>query len=710
MPARFGSTRRFFCRLPDSILMLISRIKRVLQKPPKVVIARILMEVRSYLDLFFGPRRGRSFRVPQLLKALKAADLDSLWKELQQRPHVCIMPQPSSIGTIERQRILEQASLALSRKVDLLGSGITQLSSPVRWNVDLKSGFDWPFVYSRHLEYSNLERPSDVKFPWELSRLQWMIPVGQAYWLTGDEKYADFAQTILQEWILGNPYCLGPNWACTMEVAIRICVWSWFFLVFSGSRAWSEQTFRGHFLCSLYLHAEFTAKYLELSDVNGNHYTADLAGLVFAGLFFGRGPAPKRWFDLGWRELENEITKQTYVDGVNHEASIPYHRLVTELFLFPALYCQRFGRPVSDNYKNLLRKMSDFACSYTHPDGSVPVWGDADDARLLPFGSQSINDHRYLTELVSSGVGSDTWLSSGSSEHDWVFGCPASPSPVTYLPHSRAFPAGGFYVLANHQDHVLVDCGPVGLQGRGGHGHNDCLSFEAWLNGCKLFIDCGCYVYTASATERNAFRSTAYHNTPQLDSLEINRFRSDSLWFLIYDAVPGKVDFSQDGEVVRFHGSHVGHAYAAAGASVFREIQLNQGTHTLVVCDRFSGMRDRTIKVPYHLAPDWALSNQPGALPLDTQRARERLRGTKTETAPSDPAAARPLASVILENPVLGRQATLTFSADWQVVQEPSWYAPSYGCRIETNRLVFSKLQLENDVLEVRVSVSPETA
>ena len=43
------------------------------------------------------------------------------------------------------------------------------------------------------------------------------------------------------------------------------------------------------------------------------------------------------------------------------------------------------------------------------------------------------------------------------------------------------------------------------MHGRGGHGHNDILSFELWLDGMNLVTDCGAYLYTASREWRNRF-------------------------------------------------------------------------------------------------------------------------------------------------------------------------------------------------------------
>jgi hypothetical protein len=73
----------------------------------------------------------------------------------------------------------------------------------------------------------------------------------------------------------------------------------------------------------------FRAYRAELADVNGNHCTADAAGLVFAGLFFGQGQDAERWQERGWTLLCEEIPRQVYPDGVDFEASVAYHRLQT---------------------------------------------------------------------------------------------------------------------------------------------------------------------------------------------------------------------------------------------------------------------------------------------------------------------------------------------------------------------------------------------
>lgn len=618
-----------------------------------------MIEVRTLVSRFLATRRQRTFRLRELLKVTKSSSLGELWRHLSAQTSACKLPDPVLVPDDERSRVIECAHRAIDRIVVLMGSGPIQLGDPIRWNYDYKSGHAWPLEYSRWLDYSNLDRPSDVKFPWELSRLQWLIPVGQAFWLSSDERYATFAKQIFDEWIVSNPYCKGPNWACTMEVALRIVVWGWFFQIFQDSEAWSDDLFRARFLTTLYLHGEYTFKFLEYSDVNGNHYTANLVGLMAAGTFWARGKTPKKWIDFAFRELEAEIELQTHSDGVNHEASLPYHRLNLELFLYASLLSERAGNPLSNNYRANLKRMAFFVSNYCPPDGQAPVIGDADDARLLPFGQQDLNDHRYLVELVSSHVCLEAWEASESTEHLWMFGMPPADSPVRFERVSCAFPQGGFYIIQGRGSHLVIDCGEVGLKGRGGHGHNDCLSFEAVLGGLRVIVDCGCYVYTASPELRNAFRSTSYHNTPQVKDIEINSFRSDSLWFLNYEAEPQVHKWMVSGGRAILQASHAGYEKLNPGARVIRTIDLSIDGGSLTVEDEFKGLRGRELRVPYHLHPQWGVSASiTGGL-------------------------------FLVHKELANRQILLTFSEDWRWEWQPSWLAPSYGVKVETTKLIF---------------------
>ena len=251
-----------------------------------------------------APRRSRRFDERALLARTGAAGIDELWAAMLARPFPSAtapheLAGLSALAPAEGERVRLLADAAIRREVDLLGTGPVRLGHPAVWQTDLKTGATWPLDWAPRIDYVNLERPSDVKVPWEISRFQWLLPVGQAYLLEADEACAQAARTLLDEWIEANPYGRGINWSVTMEVALRAVSWSWLFHVFGSSVPFSDSAFRSRFLRSLYLHGDWTSRNLELSDVNGNHLTANAAGLVCAGLVFGGESEPARWAEAG---------------------------------------------------------------------------------------------------------------------------------------------------------------------------------------------------------------------------------------------------------------------------------------------------------------------------------------------------------------------------------------------------------------------------
>lgn len=588
------------------------RVKRILGKPPGYVFRRVLQEGEAELDRWLAPKRERWMNRRRLLAMSRASSVEELWSRLRTRsfPAMTSSIDPATLDSIEpgeSGRIIEAANLASDRTVDLLGTGPIALGKSIDWSRDYRVDMGWPSGFARSIDYVNPKRPSDVKIPWEISRLQWLIPAGQAYLLTRNERYALAVREILCDWMAKNPVAYTVNWSCTMEAALRLFSWTWLFHVFAGSSAWSDEAFRVRFLSCLYLHGDFTRRHIEKADINGNHYTADLAGLVVAGYFFGDIGDAGVWREIGWSGLQQEIVTQVFADGVDYEASVPYHRLVLELFLWPAMLRQANGEDIPAAYAGRLRAMAGFTVAYSREDGSSPLWGDADDARVLPFGGQRLGDHRYLVGMVAMALG-DADLAArfqGSrSELIWVFGLDrvaALPSGPDVPAASAAFAEGGAYIMRHDNTHVFIDCGPVGLAGRGGHGHNDALSFEAWIDGVPLIVDRGSFVYTASFEKRNEFRSTLSHNTPCVDSEEINRFDPENLWAMQNDARAECKSWQNDFREDLFAGLHYG--YRRLGVSIDRQIKLRKQTRALEILDLIDGRGGHDLTVPLHLAP-----------------------------------------------------------------------------------------------------------
>ena len=655
-----------------SLTSAVARARRIVRKGPSYLAERAKREAACALDRWLAPRRERGLDRKRLLALANVGSVESLWMHLADRPYPAVTTSFDAdaldhLVPGDTARIIAAAEMACNRTVDLLGTGPIALGSPIDWSRDYRVNMRWPRAFTRSIDYVNRDRPSDVKIPWEISRLQWLVPAGQAYLLTGDERYAAAVREILEEWMRGNPLAYTVNWSCAMEAALRIFTWTWFFHVFARSRAWGDEGFRVRFLACLYLHVDFTHRHIEKADINGNHFVADLAGLVLGGLFFGEvGNAP-RWAALGWSGLVDELPRQVFADGVDYEASCAYHRFVFELFLWPALFRQAVGSNVPTGYSDRLRKMARFTAACSRADGTSPLWGDADDARALPFSESSIGDHRYVVGLAAIAF-KDADLAACfnglRSELAWIFGMDRArdfPDQPGSTPPSSGFPDGGCYIMRDGGSHVFIDCGPIGLAGRGGHGHNDALSFEAWLDDAPLIIDCGSYVYTASFEARNRFRSTSSHNTPQVEGEEINRFIDpDNLWNLQDDARPICTVWRTDLREDVFVGMHRG--YARLGIEVTRGIRLDKCKSLLEIIDEFRGEGQHRIMIPFHLAPQVRIEKCASGL--------------------------------LLHSAGCSFSISAELSEGWKLDIEPCFISPSYGVLVPSQRIVWRKYAL----------------
>jgi hypothetical protein len=207
--------------------------------------------------------------------------------------------------------------------------------------------------------------------------------------------------------------------------------WTWCFHVFARSHAWNDQDFRASFLRALYLNGECTERDLERSGADGNHVVAHAVALVFAGLFFGKGAAPVRWFEDGWRLLCDELPRYAHPDGLDDDGSIASHALVLERFFLAARYREACGLHVADDYRDRVVDMARFTLAHTRPEGPTRLCGEAGEARALPFGGQAPGDYRYLAGLVGAhwSISELTNGFSGSrAEVFWMLGARAAAS------------------------------------------------------------------------------------------------------------------------------------------------------------------------------------------------------------------------------------------------------------------------------------------
>ncbi len=494
-----------------------------------------------------------------------------------------------------REALLDRADTVAAHVFDLLGSGPTELGPRIDWQCDFKTGRRWQLKHHSRITISYPD-DSDVKVPWELSRCQHLPLLAAAFRLTGEQRYLDEVGAQLHAWVETNPCEFGVNWACTMDVAIRAANWVATLVLIAGNGGDAAIPWIDEVLASLLLHGRFIRSHLEQAPTRGNHYLADVVGLLPIAAVFSASAEGRSWAEWATREAVTELTHQVREDGCDHEASIQYHRLVSELFVCGLQAAQALAPGcVPSQAGERLDRMLDFTVAYTRPDGLAPQIGDADDGRLLPLGDYGTREHRRHDHLFAQ-AGQDHMPPAGGH---------------------AAFPHGGWFVMRSGALYAIVRCGDVGLGGLGAHAHCDQLAFELCHGEQALVVDSGTYLYTADLDERAAFRATAAHATLEIGGAEQNPIRIDRPFRLEDRTRAELLAWEEDGARARFVGCHHGYERLNPPATHERRIDFDGDAMEVTVTDTVRSEGSHLLR--------WSLPLAPSQVELDRDTAMVRF-------------------------------------------------------------------------------------
>jgi hypothetical protein len=510
--------------------------------------------------------------------------------------------------------IIRAADRTCSREFDVLGSQTFHVGGPIDWHRDFKSGRQWPLELAWKMDYTELDAASDVKVPWELSRCHWVTWLGQAYWLTGESRYAVGFRELIEEWLSANPVGYGVNWSVPMELAIRSVNWIYGIGFFGDSPELADEEFWQALTGSLLWHGRVLRGNLEYERHLGNHYVSNGTGLVALGRLFPRSREGRSWTRKGRRILEQSILWQVHDDGVDYEKSISYHRLVMECFYLPFAWHRAApdvapGR-YSQAYARRLERMFEFTEAYSRPDGTTPLLSDADDGRVLRLApGEPITDHR---SVLAVGAGlfrrSDFLSATHAVGSDAVVVLP--PSDLAALqattrdvaPRSKAFPAAGYYISRDERSHLILDAGAIGFDGDAIHGHNDTLSLELWVEGTTYLSDSGTFAYTSDAVAHRSMASTAAHNTVRVDGMEIAEI--SGMWQITEDLTsPVVLQWSQDSTTDQWVAEHHGYSRLDDPVVHRRRVTADKANLHWEVADTLMGRGHHALELFWHFGP-----------------------------------------------------------------------------------------------------------
>lgn len=375
----------------------------------------------------------------------------------------------------------------------------------------------------------------DNELRWQLHRHKWFTPMGKAYRLSGDEKYAKEWVNQYIDWIVKNPLTEVEKeeyelvsagevkgdadnvrfaWR-PLEVSNRLQDQTCQFLLFNPATAFTPE-FLTEFLVNYHRHAvHILGNY---SD-EGNHLLFEAQRMVYAGVFFPEYKDAPAWRESGISILNREIKKQVYADGGQYELDPHYHLAAINIFCKALRMADMngFRREFPAEYVNTVKNMIEFYTNVCFPDYSNPCFSDA----KMGDRPAEISNYREWLEIFPDCE----WIRYYATEG-------REGSLLPYLSHGAL--SSGFFAFRNgwKQDAtvMVVKAGPKGEW----HCQPDNGTFELWFNGRNLFPDSGSYVYAGDEEVmklRNWFRQTRVHNTLTLDGKNLETTQSvTKLW------------------------------------------------------------------------------------------------------------------------------------------------------------------------------------
>ncbi len=366
----------------------------------------------------------------------------------------------------------------------------------IDWQRDVKSGYRWSArLWSPDITYGTV-RGADVKVPWELARFQHLPQLGIAYacasagapGFRAPIEYAREFRNQLLDFLATNPRRFGVNWSSTMDVAIRVANILIAYDIFVKCGASIDDAFGAIVNRSIVEHGEHIVQFLEWNpDLRGNHYLANLAGLLYAAVYLPSSGVTDGWLAFAVREMFAEIRLQFNADGSNFEGSTAYHRLSAEIVAYSIALMENIPRDrlarifegvydpprlrgpakltrsslgldrneegrqrlVPSWIYPLLRHMAEFSGDTVKPSGGIVLFGDNDSGRFVKL--HPLFARRTVSEAVSRyanldretiAVHGDVYWDEDHQDPSQLMGMVAAQSGDDSL--MRAAPGGDF--------------------------------------------------------------------------------------------------------------------------------------------------------------------------------------------------------------------------------------------------------------------------
>ncbi len=425
------------------------------------------------------------------------------------------------------------AKSTINKHFQFLGIDWPDISTSSIWHLDPISKKQWPYnTYCFQINYRNTKEFGDVKYVWELNRLQYLQPLAALSVLDKNEQLAKFCLSEIEDWIDNNSPTKGINWASGIELACRVVSILIVISLVDDSLFTSQQKNKIHM--SLAFHGYWLMRFPSRYSSANNHLIAEASALYLLGKLAPYMLSADKWRAYGKKTLIKEVSKQIYEDGVGAEQSPTYTAFTLEWLLLCGIVGKQLDDDFPHQYWHRIEKAGEFIRWLTDKRGNQPRIGDDDEGKVI---YSQISNELYVTSILSC-------IASSAQRKDL--------SPPVYVPHLReavfgktnyvfkplqgvkCFKQGGYTISRTHVNDteylLVIDHGPLGYLSIAAHGHADALAIWLHINGFPILVDAGTYLYHSGGHWRDYMRSTLAHNTLSIDGKDSSQISGTFNW------------------------------------------------------------------------------------------------------------------------------------------------------------------------------------
>lgn len=513
-----------------------------------------------------------------------------------------------------RDAILADTGRLLDGEWEMLGVVRTDMKDP-DWFGDPATGRrSAPEAYAFRLDQRSEEQVGNIKQVWELNRLQHLTLLAAAWYLTGDDAYAERVDAQLRSWLAANPFLSGVNWTSGIELGVRLINFAWIRRLLDGW-AGAESLFEGNdlFVRQVRWHQQYLAAFESRGSSANNHLIAEAAGQLAASCAFPWFGESTSWRARSAAVLDQSLRANTFISGINRELATDYHGFVFELGVLAALEAAAAGTPVSDPTWRLLCAMADAMAALVDVRLRPPRQGDSDEGRVVLLDAPEHNRWPALLALGAAVFGRLDWWPEVAPDAGSVLASAIARKARPAVEHRPAdrpsrFADAGITILRTDpagapEIWCRCDGGPHGFLSIAAHAHADALSVEVRHDGVDILADPGTYCYHGEPEWRKYFQSTIGHNTVEVGGQWQSARGGAFLWLRHAAGQEISVTGLDGGDIATWTASHDGYRTLKPPASHRRSVRLDRATPVIEIVDQVLGSA-HDIRLAFHLGPD----------------------------------------------------------------------------------------------------------